>query len=168
MWFRNFHFWSLLKGFGFLLILSNFSAVKINPVVFGDLEPSSLLTALGNDNQVLRQLTSLYEEMRGGYAIADATVSLQSISPWFLLFMLSCNQKYFLFGCNSFRFFAEVASQLGCDDLDAVTTENMTLEVKKYSYNENMLQFVNKIMRLTVPFSPSLSFICKNFRFSRR
>lgn len=60
---------------------SQISAVKINPVVFGDLEPSSLLTALGNDNQVLTQLTALYEEMRGGYAIADATVSLQSISP---------------------------------------------------------------------------------------
>ncbi|XP_062152795.1 probable inactive shikimate kinase like 1, chloroplastic [Alnus glutinosa] len=53
-------------------------------------------------SKVLTQLTSLYEEMRGGYAIADATVSLQ-----------------------------KVASQLGCDDLDAVTTENMTLEVLK-------------------------------------
>jgi hypothetical protein len=89
----------------------------------------------------LTQLTNLYKEMRGGYAIADATISLQSISPWFLLFMSSCNQKYFLFGCNSFRFFVDVACQLGYDDLDAVSTENLTLEVKKHGYNENILQF---------------------------
>ncbi|XP_059450665.1 probable inactive shikimate kinase like 1, chloroplastic isoform X3 [Corylus avellana] len=53
-------------------------------------------------SKVLTQLTNLYKEMRGGYAIADATISLQN-----------------------------VACQLGCDDLDAVTTENMTLEVLK-------------------------------------
>ncbi|KAG6659019.1 probable inactive shikimate kinase like 1, chloroplastic isoform X1 [Carya illinoinensis] len=53
-------------------------------------------------SEVLTQLTTLYEETRGGYATADATVSLQ-----------------------------KVACQLGYDDLDAVTTENMTLEVLK-------------------------------------
>lgn len=32
-----------------------------------------------DDKQVVTQLASLYEEMRDGYATADATVSLQSI-----------------------------------------------------------------------------------------
>ena len=54
------------------------------------------------DNQVLAQLVMLYEERKGGYATADASVSLQ-----------------------------KVASQLSYDDLDAVTTEDMTMEVLK-------------------------------------
>ncbi|GAY62649.1 hypothetical protein CUMW_219550 [Citrus unshiu] len=54
------------------------------------------------ESEVLPQLFALYKEMRDGYATADATVSLQ-----------------------------KVASQLGYDDLDAVTTEDMTLEVLK-------------------------------------
>lgn len=61
------------------------------------LSDSEILTS-----EAYSEVTSLYEDMRGGYAIADATVSLQ-----------------------------KVACQLGCDDLDAVTTENMTLEVLK-------------------------------------
>ncbi|RVX06855.1 putative inactive shikimate kinase like 1, chloroplastic [Vitis vinifera] len=55
------------------------------------------------DNQVFAQLAVVYEEMKGGYATADASVSLQT----------------------------EVASQLGYDDLDAVTTEDMAMEVLK-------------------------------------
>lgn len=54
------------------------------------------------ESEVLPQLFALYKEMRDGYATADVTVSLQ-----------------------------KVASQLGYDDLDAVTTEDMTLEVLK-------------------------------------
>lgn len=46
------------------------------------------------------ELSAVYQEMRDGYAIADATVSLQ-----------------------------KVASALGYDSLDAVTTEDMTMEV---------------------------------------
>ena len=53
-------------------------------------------------NQVLAQLVMVYEERKGGYATADASVSLQ-----------------------------KVASQLSYDDLDAVTTEDMTMEVLK-------------------------------------
>ncbi|XP_015893960.2 probable inactive shikimate kinase like 1, chloroplastic isoform X3 [Ziziphus jujuba] len=53
-------------------------------------------------DQVLTQLASLYEKMRGGYGTADATVSLQKI-----------------------------AYKLGYDDLNAVTAEDMTLEVLK-------------------------------------
>lgn len=53
-------------------------------------------------SEVLTQLISLYDEMRGGYGTADATVSLQ-----------------------------KVACELGYDDLDSVTTEDMTLEVLK-------------------------------------
>lgn len=34
---------------------------------------------LMNDNQVYTQVAQLYAEMKGGYAVADATVSLQSI-----------------------------------------------------------------------------------------
>lgn len=52
--------------------------------------------------QVMAQLGSLYEESRDGCATADATVSLQN-----------------------------VACQLGYDDLNAVTPEDMTLEVLK-------------------------------------
>ncbi|XP_062105367.1 probable inactive shikimate kinase like 1, chloroplastic isoform X2 [Humulus lupulus] len=48
------------------------------------------------------ELASLYEEMRNGYATADSIISLQ-----------------------------KVASQLGYDDVNAVTTEDMTLEVLK-------------------------------------
>ncbi|KAH9743328.1 putative inactive shikimate kinase like 1 [Citrus sinensis] len=60
------------------------------------------------ESEVLPQLFALYKEMRDGYATADATVSLQ-----------------------------KVASQLGYDDLDAVTTEDMTLEVK-WLYNASI------------------------------
>uniref|UniRef100_A0A5B6ZHP8 Inactive shikimate kinase like 1, chloroplastic n=2 Tax=Davidia involucrata TaxID=16924 RepID=A0A5B6ZHP8_DAVIN len=56
----------------------------------------------GSYSEVMTQLTALYEEMRGGYATADATVSLQ-----------------------------KVACELGYDDFDAVTTEDMALEVLK-------------------------------------
>ncbi|ESR60240.1 hypothetical protein CICLE_v10017811mg, partial [Citrus x clementina] len=71
------------------------------------------------ESEVLPQLFALYKEMRDGYATADATVSLQS------------NKIYYLIGNGSFFFLTEVASQLGYDDLDAVTTEDMTLEVLK-------------------------------------
>ncbi|KAJ4729517.1 Shikimate kinase [Melia azedarach] len=53
-------------------------------------------------SEVSSQLSALYNEMRDGYATADATISLQ-----------------------------KVATQLGYDDLDAVTTEDMTMEVLK-------------------------------------
>nr|XP_023884765.1 probable inactive shikimate kinase like 1, chloroplastic isoform X3 [Quercus suber] len=82
-------------------------------------------------SEVLTQLIALHEEMKGGYGTADATVSLQSISPQFLALTSSCSQLYFLGGSNSYRFFAEVATQLGCDDMDAVTIEDMTLEFLK-------------------------------------
>ncbi|KAL5581425.1 hypothetical protein UlMin_013867 [Ulmus minor] len=56
----------------------------------------------GPDSEVFTQLASLYEEMRGGYETADATVSIQKL-----------------------------AYQLGYEDLNAVTSEDMTLEVLK-------------------------------------
>ncbi|PRQ54323.1 putative P-loop containing nucleoside triphosphate hydrolase, shikimate kinase/gluconokinase [Rosa chinensis] len=52
--------------------------------------------------EVLTHLSTSYEELRGGYAIADATVSLQ-----------------------------QVAGKLGYDEIDDVTTEDMALEVLK-------------------------------------
>ncbi|XP_030484926.2 probable inactive shikimate kinase like 1, chloroplastic isoform X3 [Cannabis sativa] len=55
-----------------------------------------------SDSEVFTQLASLYEEMREGYATADTTISLQ-----------------------------KVASKLGYDDVNAITTEDMTLEVLK-------------------------------------
>ncbi|XP_076917435.1 putative inactive shikimate kinase like 1, chloroplastic [Bidens hawaiensis] len=51
-------------------------------------------------SEVLSQLTKIYEEFQGGYATADATISLQ-----------------------------KVAGLLGYDDIEAVSTENMGLEV---------------------------------------
>lgn len=89
----------------------------------------------------MTQLIALHEEMRGGYGTADATVSLQSISPQFHVLTSSCSQLHFPGGSNSYWLFAEVATQLGYDDMDAVTIEDMTLEVKKYSSNEKMLWF---------------------------
>ena len=71
--------------------------------------------------QVFNQLTVLYEEMRGGYATADATVSIQSIPNDF---SCSCYVGLYPICSYSLLFFAEVASQLGYDDLDAVTKED--------------------------------------------
>ncbi|MFS8011570.1 putative P-loop containing nucleoside triphosphate hydrolase, shikimate kinase/gluconokinase [Helianthus anomalus] len=51
-------------------------------------------------SEVLSQLTTMYEELQGGYATADATISLQ-----------------------------KVAGLLGYDDLEAVSAENMGLEL---------------------------------------
>ncbi|GKV26066.1 hypothetical protein SLEP1_g35426 [Rubroshorea leprosula] len=56
----------------------------------------------GSYSEVLSQLTALYEETKSGYATADAIVSLQKI-----------------------------ASQADQADLDAVTAEEMTMEVLK-------------------------------------
>ena len=41
-----------------------------------------------------------------------------------------CVEPFLLYGVNSFLFLAEVASQLGYDELDAVTAEDMAMEVK--------------------------------------
>ncbi|KAL8193599.1 hypothetical protein R6Q57_026734 [Mikania cordata] len=68
-------------------------------------------------SEVLSQLTMIYEELQGGYAIADATISLQ-----------------------------KVAGLLGCDDIETVTTENMGLEVNLlitvYVSTENELFYI--------------------------
>lgn len=52
------------------------------------------------DMQVVKQLGDLFEEMKSGYATADATISLQ-----------------------------RVANQLGYDDMDSVSTEDMVMKV---------------------------------------
>ncbi|XP_034706822.1 probable inactive shikimate kinase like 1, chloroplastic isoform X4 [Vitis riparia] len=64
--------------------------------------PVTELSTAESYSEVFAQLAVVYEEMKGGYATADASVSLQ-----------------------------KVASQLGYDDLDAVTTEDMAMEVLK-------------------------------------
>lgn len=56
--------------------------------------------------QVLAKLTMLYEEMRGGYATADATVSLQSILIFFStsIFLLSSSMHLLsISGFNSLQ-----------------------------------------------------------------
>lgn len=63
---------------------------------------SSEITSSGSYSEVFNQLTVLYEENKGGFAEADVTVSLR-----------------------------KVATQLGYDDLAAVTIEDMSLEVLK-------------------------------------
>ncbi|XP_039061186.1 probable inactive shikimate kinase like 1, chloroplastic [Hibiscus syriacus] len=63
---------------------------------------SSEITNSGSYSEVLSHLTALHEDMRRGYATADATVSLQ-----------------------------KVAYQLGYEDIDAVSTEDLTMEVLK-------------------------------------
>ncbi|KAK4346164.1 hypothetical protein RND71_032503 [Anisodus tanguticus] len=59
-------------------------------------------TINGSYSEVLTQLTAIYEDSHSGYATADTTIALQN-----------------------------VASQLGYDTLDAVTTEDMVLETLK-------------------------------------
>ncbi|XP_020554759.1 probable inactive shikimate kinase like 1, chloroplastic isoform X2 [Sesamum indicum] len=55
-----------------------------------------------SSSEVLAQMTALYNSARSGYSTADATISLQ-----------------------------KVASQLGYDELDAVTSEDLCMEVLK-------------------------------------
>ncbi|KAK9272463.1 hypothetical protein L1049_002836 [Liquidambar formosana] len=79
--------------------------VPLEMVAMGMIEdghqlPASEKSSPGTISEVLSQLTVLYEEMRDGYATADATVSLQ-----------------------------KVASKFGYDDFNAVSTEDMTMEV---------------------------------------
>ncbi|XP_019183874.1 PREDICTED: probable inactive shikimate kinase like 1, chloroplastic isoform X2 [Ipomoea nil] len=64
--------------------------------------PASQVPISGSYSEVLAQLTAAYEETQDGYATADATVSLQ-----------------------------KVASQLGYDDIESVSTEELCLEVMK-------------------------------------
>lgn len=59
-------------------------------------------TINGSYSEVFTQLTAIYEDSRNGYATADTTIALQ-----------------------------KVASQLGYDTLDAVTTVDMALEILK-------------------------------------
>lgn len=63
---------------------------------------SSEIVNSGSYSEVLSQLTALYEDMRSGYATADATVSIQ-----------------------------KVAYQLGYEDMDVVSKEDITMEVLK-------------------------------------
>ncbi|XVF13863.1 hypothetical protein REPUB_Repub09cG0005700 [Reevesia pubescens] len=63
---------------------------------------SSEIANSGSYSEVLSQLTVLYEDMRRGYATADATISFQ-----------------------------KVAYQQGYEDMDAVSTEDITMEVLK-------------------------------------
>lgn len=61
---------------------------------------ASQTTDLGSCSDVVKQLGDLFEEMKSGYATADATISLQ-----------------------------RVANQLGYDDMDSVSTEDMVMKV---------------------------------------
>ncbi|KAM2203709.1 hypothetical protein ACFX1S_023442 [Malus domestica] len=81
--------------------------VPVDLVASGMVEDQSQLPALNlsasaSYQEVLTHLSTSYEEARGGYETADATVSVE-----------------------------ELAYQLGYDDLGDVTTENMALEVLK-------------------------------------
>lgn len=60
------------------------------------------ISTSGSYSEVLGQITSLYQEIKVGYATADASISLQKL-----------------------------ASTLGYDDFNAVTTEDMALEALK-------------------------------------
>ncbi|KAJ9540274.1 hypothetical protein OSB04_026780 [Centaurea solstitialis] len=60
----------------------------------------SEISSSASHSEVLDQLAMLYEELQGGYAVADATISLQ-----------------------------KVAGQLGYDDIETVSPEDMGLEI---------------------------------------
>lgn len=53
--------------------------------------------------QVLAKLTNLYEEMKGGYATADATVSLQSILIFFSASIFSLSSSMHLLSVSDFN-----------------------------------------------------------------
>lgn len=81
--------------------------VPLDIVARGVVEDQSQLPAYNLSTsvsypEVLTHLSTSYEEVRGGYAIADATVSVE-----------------------------HVAGKLGYDEIDDVTTEDMALEVLK-------------------------------------
>ncbi|OMO99413.1 Shikimate kinase [Corchorus olitorius] len=63
---------------------------------------SSEIANSGSYSEVLSQIAALYGNLRTGYATADATVSIQKL-----------------------------ANQLGYEDIDAVSTEDITMEVLK-------------------------------------
>lgn len=76
----------------------------------GALFIGSEISSSASHSEVLSRLAMLYEELQGGYAEADATISLQ-----------------------------KVAGQLGYDDIEAVSPEDMGLEV---------LTEIEKLMRV--------------------
>ncbi|XVE84209.1 hypothetical protein DITRI_Ditri16bG0151900 [Diplodiscus trichospermus] len=63
---------------------------------------SSEIATSGSNSEVFSHLTALYEDLKNGYSTADATVSIQKL-----------------------------AYQLGYEDMDAVSTEDITMEVFK-------------------------------------
>ncbi|XP_043707352.1 probable inactive shikimate kinase like 1, chloroplastic [Telopea speciosissima] len=63
---------------------------------------AAITCTTSGSSEALAMLTKLYEDLRSGYAMADATVSLQN-----------------------------VAFRLGYDNMDAVTTEHMAIETLK-------------------------------------
>lgn len=84
-------------------------------VVNGDIQPPlSKMSISGSYDEVIPELNALYEVSQSGYATADTTISLQ-----------------------------KVASELGYDTLDEVSTEEVTLEVLKKI--ENLVR-VKKMM----------------------
>ncbi|KAG6741584.1 hypothetical protein POTOM_054853 [Populus tomentosa] len=76
--------------------------VPLDIVARGMVEDKTQLAASESHSEVLEQVVATYEELRAGYATADAKISLQNI-----------------------------AVKLGYDDLDSVTTEDLALEVLK-------------------------------------
>ncbi|KAH8483926.1 hypothetical protein H0E87_028372 [Populus deltoides] len=76
--------------------------VPLDIVARGMVEDKTQLAASESHSEVLEQVVATYEELRAGYATADAKISLQNI-----------------------------AVKLGYDELDSVTTEDLALEVLK-------------------------------------
>ncbi|KAJ6959596.1 probable inactive shikimate kinase like 1, chloroplastic isoform X2 [Populus alba] len=76
--------------------------VPLDIVARGMVEDKTQLAASESHSEVLEQVVATYEELRAGYATADAKISLQNI-----------------------------AVKLGYDELDLVTTEDLALEVLK-------------------------------------
>ncbi|KAJ6370161.1 hypothetical protein OIU76_028438 [Salix suchowensis] len=76
--------------------------VPLDIVARGMVEDKTQLAASDSHSEVLEQLVATYEKLRAGYATADAKISLSNI-----------------------------AVKLGYDELDSVTTEDLTLEVVK-------------------------------------
>lgn len=95
---------------------------------------------------MLNQLTELYEENKDGYAEADVAVSLLSITDYFSF--SGCWIVFFPQFVTASLSFAEVATQLGYDDLAAVTKEDVSLQVKRHSIPHTSAPAHTRIMHV--------------------
>lgn len=101
---RNSYLWILFRGFAVDFI---FNCMTTFPFFLASVlkrvcSSSWWYLTILNLWQVLSHLVALYEDMRRGYATADATVSLQSTSMWLLFLVTRINHILLVLTSNCF------------------------------------------------------------------